>query len=267
MATRIGINGYGQLGRAVARRCLDRIDLEIVAINDGLAALDWGALRADIVIESTGELCTREDAALHLKAGARKVVTSAPDTNADVTVVMRVNDSAYDPDEHDIISCATGATNCVAPMVMVLYDAFGIERGLMTSVQPWAYQLRPATAARTTGIVLPEVADRLDGVAVGVPVEDCSLTELTAILGQDVKVDEVNEAFREEAAGRLAGVLRYSTDPLVSRDIIGDPASCVFDSTLTQAAGPLVKVFGWYDDEWGHACRLVDVAVMVAARF
>ncbi len=251
------------------------------------ASIGWGELGVQVVIESTGKFRARDDAALHLKSGARKVLISAPGKGADLTVVMGVNDSSYDPASHDIISCASCTTNCVAPMAKVLDDSFGLTRGLMTTVHAYtgdqmlldgphkdlrrarsaAVSIVPTStgAARTTGLVIPELAGRLDGVAVRVPVEDGSLTDLTAVLGRDVTADEVNEAFRVAAQGQLAGVLRYSTEPLVSRDIIGDPASCVFDSGLTQAAGSLVKIFGWYDNEWGYTCRLADLAGLVGA--
>jgi len=332
MTTRIGINGFGRIGRAFVRRSLDHPDLDVVAINDitdartlahllefdstygRLAAavehtdgaivvngkpitvlstkdpalIDWSGLGADVVIESTGKFRAREDAALHLKGGARKVLISAPGKNADLTVVMGINDASYDSQQHDVISCASCTTNCVAPMAKVLDDAFGLEQGLMTTVHAYtgdqmlldgphkdlrrarsaAISIVPTStgAARTTGVVIPELAGRLDGVAVRVPVEDGSLTDLTAIVGHEVTVQQVNDAFRAAADGPLAGVLRYSTDPLVSRDIIGDPASCVFDSGLTQAATRLVKVFGWYDNEWGYACRLIDLAALVGSR-
>ncbi len=332
MTTRVGINGFGRVGRAFVRRCLDRAaaaDLAVVAINDitdartlahllefdstfgrlpwpvghtddtvivnGVeisvlssrdpAAIDWGGLGVDIVIESTGKFRAREDAALHLKGGARKVLISAPGKNADATIVIGVNDGTYDPQMHDVISCASCTTNCVAPMSKVLDDAFGLDQGLMTTVHAYTGDQRlldgphkdlrrarsaginivPTStgAARTTGVVIPKLTGRLDGVAVRVPVENGSLTDLTALLGRDVAADQVNDAFRKAADASLAGVLRYSTDPLVSRDIIGDPASCIFDSGLTQAAGRLVKVFGWYDNEWGYTCRLVDLTSLV----
>jgi glyceraldehyde 3-phosphate dehydrogenase (phosphorylating) len=331
MTTCIGINGFGRVGRAFVRRCLDHPDLDVVAINDitdartlahllefdstygrmgakvehsddtivvngrPIAALSvrepsairWGDLGADIVIESTGKFRGRDDAALHLKGGARKVLISAPGKGADLTVVIGVNDNDYDPVRHDVISCASCTTNCVAPMAKVLNDAFGLSQGLMTTVHAYtgdqmlldgphkdlrrarsaAVSIVPTTtgAARTTGLVVPELAGRLDGVAVRVPVEDGSLTDLTAVLGREVTAGEVNDAFRQAAEGPMAGILHYSTDPLVSRDIIGDPASCVFDSGLTQAAGSLVKTFGWYDNEWGYTCRLADLAALVGA--
>ncbi len=335
MTTCIGINGFGRIGRAFVRRCLDQTaadGLVVVAINDitdartlahllafdstfgrlgapvghtdnaivvdgtpiavlssrDPAAIDWRSLGVDLVIESTGKFRARKDAALHLKGGARKVLISAPGKDADATIVIGVNDAAYNPELHDVISCASCTTNCVAPMAKVLDDAFGLEQGLMTTVHAYtgdqllldgphkdlrrarsaAVSIVPTStgAARTTGIVIPELAGRLDGVAVRVPVADGSLTDLTAVLRQDVTVEQVNDAFRQAADGALGGVLRCSTDPLVSRDIVGDPASCVFDAGLTQAAGRLVKVFGWYDNEWGYTCRLADLAALVAAR-
>jgi len=331
MTTRIGINGFGRIGRALVRCSLEREDLEIVAVNDitdpatlahllafdstygklpvavthtddsilvngapiralslpDPASIQWGDLGVDVVVESTGRFRSREDAAAHLKGGARKVLISAPGKGADLTVVMGVNDAYYDPALHDVISSASCTTNCVAPMAKVLHDSFGLVQGLMTTVHAYtgdqmlldgphkdlrrarsaAISIVPTTtgAARTTGTVIPELAGRLDGVAVRVPVEDGSLTDLTAILARDVTAEEVNEAFERAAAGPLAGFVRYSTDPLVSRDIIGDSASCVFDSGLTQAAGSLVKVFGWYDNEWGYTCRLADLAALVGA--
>jgi glyceraldehyde 3-phosphate dehydrogenase len=332
MTTRVGINGFGRVGRAFMRRALERDDLDVVAINDVTdgrtlahllefdstygrlgrevgygpdslivdgthiavlsqrdpAAIDWGGLGASIVIESTGKFRAREDAALHLKGGARKVLISAPGKGADLTVVVGVNDAEYDPQRHDVISAASCTTNCVVPMVKVLHDSFGLVKGFMTTIHAYtgdqmlldgphkdlrrarsaAISIVPTStgAAAAAGVVIPDLAGRLDGVAVRVPVEDGSLTDLAAVLSREVTVAEVNDAVAAAAAADLAGVLRYSTDPLVSRDIIGDPASCVFDSGLTQAAGNLVKVFGWYDNEWGYTCRLADLAAIVGAQ-
>ena len=252
------------------------------------SAIDWGKLGADIVIESTGKFRTRDGAALHLKGGARKVLISAPGKGVDLTVVLGVNDGDYDPQRHDVISNASCTTNCVAPMVKVLNDAFDVERGFMTTIHAYtgdqmlldgphkdlrrarsaATNIVPTTtgAARATGLVIPAVAGKLDGVAIRVPVEDGSLTDLAVVLGQEVTAAEVNEAFAAAASGPMAGILKYSTDPIVSRDVIGDSASCVFDSPLTQASGTLVKVFGWYDNEWGYTCRLADLAALVGGR-
>jgi glyceraldehyde 3-phosphate dehydrogenase (phosphorylating) len=332
MATRVGINGFGRIGRAFTRLAAERGDLEVVGVNDitdartlahllefdstygrlgqrvefdehalivggrriavlsqrDPAAIDWGALGADVVVESTGKFRSREAAAAHLKGGARKVLISAPGKGVDLTVVLGVNEGEYDPLRHDVISNASCTTNCVAPMVKVLHDAFGVERGFMTTVHAYtgdqmlldgphkdlrrarsaALSIVPTTtgAARATGEVIPAVAGRLDGVAVRVPVEDGSLTDLAVVVATEVTAQAVNEAFAAAAAGPLAGVLRYSTDPIVSRDIIGDPASCVFDSPLTQASGTLVKVFGWYDNEWGYTARLADLAALVGSR-
>jgi glyceraldehyde 3-phosphate dehydrogenase len=332
MTTRVGINGFGRIGRAFVRRSLQQAGIEVVAINDltdartlahlldfdstygrmaatvsysadsiivdgrpitalhspDPATIDWGALGAEIVIESTGKFRNRDEAAKHLKGGARKVLLSAPGKGADLTVVIGVNDEQYDPQRHDIISNASCTTNCVAPMAKVLHDSFGIVKGFMTTVHAYtgdqmlldgphkdlrrarsaAVSMVPTTtgAAKATGEVIPELAGRLDGVAVRVPVEDGSLTDLTVVLGQEVTATEVNEAFEQASTGRLSGILRYSTDPLVSRDVIGDTASCVFDSGLTQASGSLAKIFGWYDNEWGYTCRLADLAGIVGAQ-
>ena len=333
MTTRVGINGFGRIGRTFTRRALERTDLEVVAVNDitdaatlahllafdstygrlgrtvehtpdslivggtpiavlserDPAVIDWGRLGADVVVESTGKFRTREAAALHLKGGARKVLISAPGgKGVDVTVVLGVNDGDYDPAQHDVISNASCTTNCVAPMAKVLNDTFGVERGFMTTIHAYtgdqmlldgphkdlrrarsaAVNVVPTTtgAARATGLVIPALAGKLDGVAVRVPVDDGSLTDLAVVLSRDVTADEVNEAFAAAASGPLAGILRYSTDPMVSRDVIGETASCVFDSPLTQASGTLVKVFGWYDNEWGYTCRLADLAALVGGR-
>jgi glyceraldehyde 3-phosphate dehydrogenase len=328
MTVRVGINGFGRVGRCFFRITQDR-DVEVVAVNDlagtatlahllahdstfgGLdaevlaeagaivvdgrrvavtaeadpALLDWSAYDVDVVIESTGRFRTRDQAAMHLKAGARKVLVSAPGKEVDVTLVLGVNDADYDPLRHDVISNASCTTNCVAPMGKVLDDAFGVETGLMTTVHAYtndqvtldsphkdlrrartaAVNIIPTStgAARAAGLVVPSLAGRLDGLALRVPVEDGSLTDLTVLLDREVTVDEVNSAFRVAAETTMARILRYSTDPLVSRDVIGDPASCIFDSPLTLASGRLVKVFGWYDNEWGYSARLVDLTERV----
>ncbi len=333
MTTRIGINGFGRIGRSFLRVSAERPDLEVVAINDIMdtrtlahllefdstygrfghevgysgdtitvdgrpiavlsqrdpADIDWAGLGVEVVIEASGLFLARDKAALHLKGGARKVLLSAPGKNADLTVVLGVNEGAYDPQRHDVISNASCTTNCVAPMAKVLHDAFGLTQGFMTTIHAYtgdqmlldgphkdlrrartaAVNIVPTTtgAARATGEVIPALAGRLDGVAVRVPVEDGSLTDLAAVLATEVTKEAVNQAFQDAAAtGPLAGRLRYSTDALVSRDIIGDPSSCVFDSGLTQAAGTLVKIFGWYDNEWGYTSRLVDLAALVGGK-
>ncbi len=332
MTTRVGINGFGRIGRMFMRAALERDDIEIVAVNDVVdaktlahllafdstfgrlgrdvevsedaividgrpvvatkhrdpAELDWGASGAEIVVESTGLFRTREDATAHLKAGARKVIISAPAKGVDLTVVIGVNHGDYDPQHHDIISNASCTTNCVVPMAKVLHDTFGLVKGLMTTIHAYtgdqmlldaphsdlrrarsaACSIIPSStgAARTAGVVIPELAGRLDGIAVRVPVEDGSLTDLAAVLSRPATVEEVNDAFAHAADTDLHGILKYSTDPLVSRDIVGDPASCVFDSALTQADGELVKIFGWYDNEWAYSVRLVDLALIVGER-
>jgi glyceraldehyde 3-phosphate dehydrogenase len=280
---------YGRYGRTVehdeAGFLIDGRRIAVTAQRDP-AALDWGAYGVDVVIESTGKFRSRDDAALHLKAGAKKVLLSAPAKGAvDLTIVMGVNDKAYDPLAHDVISNASCTTNCVAPMIKVLHEEFGLVKGFMTTIHGYtndqvildsphkdlhrarsaAVNIIPTStgAARTTGLVIEEVAGKLDGIAVRVPVEDGSLTDLALILARETTVDEVNEAMRVAADGPLAGVLRYSTDPIVSRDVIGDPAACIFDSGLTQVNGELVKVFGWYDNEFGYTSRLVDLARLV----
>jgi glyceraldehyde 3-phosphate dehydrogenase len=331
MTTRIGINGFGRIGRAFTRLALDRDDLEVVAVNDitdagtlahllefdstygrigrtvtcgpgtlsvdgttiavlsrrDPASIDWGGIGADIVVESTGKFRTRDAAALHLKSGTRKVLISAPGKGVDATIVLGVNDEIYDPLRHDVISNASCTTNCVAPMAKVLHDAFGIERGFMTTVHAYtgdqnlidgphkdlrrarsaAVNIVPTTtgAARAVGEVIPDLAGKLGGVAVRVPVENGSLTDLTVVLSRPAAAEDVNEAFAAAAFGPMNGILRYSTKPIVSRDIIGDSASCVFDPELTEAAWTLVKVFGWYDNELGYACRLADLAALVGS--
>jgi glyceraldehyde 3-phosphate dehydrogenase len=250
--------------------------------------LPWGELGVDLVVESTGKFRTRDDAALHLKAGARKVLLSAPGKQVDATIVLGVNTQAYKAAEHEVVSAASCTTNCAAPMAHVLHRAFGLEQGLLTTVHAYtndqavldtphkdlrrarsaAVNIIPTStgAAKAIGLVLPELAGRFQGVALRVPVENGSLTDLTCRLSRPVTVDEVNQAFRTAAETDLLNILRYSERPIVSRDIIGDPASCVFDAPLTQADGSLVKVFGWYDNEWGYTNRLVDLTEMFAER-
>jgi glyceraldehyde 3-phosphate dehydrogenase len=282
---------FGRLGRTVEHTpdslIVGGTPIAVLSERDP-AAIDWGKLGADVVIESTGKFRTRDGAALHLKGGARKVLISAPGKGVDLTVVLGVNDADYDPERHDVISNASCTTNCVAPMVKVLNDTFGVERGFMTTVHAYtgdqmlidgphkdlrrarsaALSIVPTTtgAARATGLVIPAVAGKLDGVALRVPVEDGSLTDLAVVLSRDVTAEQVNAAFAAAAAGPMNGILTYSTDPIVSRDIIGDSASCVFDAPLTQASATLAKVFGWYDNEWGYTCRLADLAALVGGR-
>jgi glyceraldehyde 3-phosphate dehydrogenase len=253
-------------------------------------ALPWGDLGVDLVIESTGKLRTRDDAALHLKAGAGRVLISSPGKGVDATLVPGVNADSYDPIRHQIVSAASCTTNCVAPLVKVLHEAFGLERGYLTTVHAYTndqnvldaphkdprraraagVNIIPTStgAAKAVGLVLPELAGRLDGVALRVPVVDGSISDLTLQLGTEVTVAQVNEAVAAAAAvgGPMHGIIRYTQAPIVSTDIVGDPASCVFDAQLTQASGRLVKVFGWYDNEWGYTNRLVDLTRLMAER-
>jgi glyceraldehyde 3-phosphate dehydrogenase (phosphorylating) len=328
MAVRVGINGFGRIGRNFFRAARARdADLEIVAVNDigdaktmahllkhdsvlGLldadvtpgdgaisvdgkelkllterdpAAISWGDLGVQVVIESTGLFTKREHAQKHLDAGAEKVIISAPATDPDVTLVLGVNDDAYDKENHRIVSNASCTTNCVAPVAKVLNDSFGIEVGFMTTIHAYtndqrildlphsdlrrarsaAINLIPTStgAAKAIGIVIPELQGKVDGVAIRAPVPDGSLVDLTVHLGREVGVDEVNSRFREAAdKGAFEGILRYSNEPLVSTDIIGSPYSSIFDSELTMTHGDEVKVFSWYDNEWGYSCRLVDLS-------
>ncbi len=271
------------LGDAIA---VNGRKIAVSAVRDP-SELAWREHGVEIAIESTGRFRTREAAAGHLTAGAKKVLLSSPGKGVDATIVMGVNDDTYDPAHHHVLSNASCTTNCVAPMVKVLLESFGIVQGLMTTVHAYtndqnlldgphkdprraraaAVNIIPTTtgAARAVGEVIPAMHGRLDGVALRVPVVDGSLVDLTVLLERDVTVAEVNAAFEAAAAtGSLAGKLRVSTEPLVSTDIIGDPASCVLDAPLTQATGRLAKVFGWYDNEWGYTARLLDLTRLVA---
>ena len=251
-------------------------------------ALPWQRLEVDVVVESTGHFTAREKAAAHLDAGAPRVIVSAPSKGADATFVMGVNDETFDPERHLVVSNASCTTNCLVPMVKVLDDAFGIERGFMTTVHAYtgdqslvdavhkdarraraaAINIVPTTtgAARATGEVLPHLAGRLDGFALRVPVPDGSVTDLVATLKETPSADDVRRVFRQAAStGPLVGRLEYAEEALVSSDIVGDPASCIFDAELTMAAGNVVKVLGWYDNEWGYANRLAELAAKVGA--
>jgi glyceraldehyde 3-phosphate dehydrogenase len=252
------------------------------------ANLPWAEHGVDLVIEATGRLRTREAAAAHLASGAGRVLISAPGKGVDATYVVGVNDALYDPQRDFVVSAASCTTNCLAPMAKVLDEAFGIQQGYLTTVHAYtndqslidsphkdlrrarsaAVNIIPTStgAAKAVGLVLPSLQGKLDGVALRVPVEDGSITDLTCHLSVPATVADVNEAFRTAASQSLKDILSYSEAPLVSRDIIGDPASCVFDAGLTQANGYLVKVFGWYDNEWGYTNRLLDLTEMFARR-
>jgi glyceraldehyde 3-phosphate dehydrogenase len=333
MTIRVGVNGFGRIGRNFWRAAQkSQHDIEVVAFNDlgdvatmahllkydsvlgvlpepvrateqgievggatikGLAERDpaklpWKDLGVDIVLESTGFFTNANDARKHLDGGAKKVIISAPAKNEDVTLVLGVNDDAYDPAAHAIISNASCTTNCLAPMAKVLNDTFGIQRGLMTTIHAYTQDqnlqdaphkdLRRARAAalnvvptstgaaKAIGLVLPELKGRLDGYALRVPVPTGSATDLTATVGRETTVAEVNEAFRAAAGGALAGILEYTADPIVSADIVSNSASCIFDSGLTKVIGDQVKIVGWYDNEWGYSCRLADLTAMIASR-
>jgi glyceraldehyde 3-phosphate dehydrogenase len=262
-------------------------ELKVLSEKDP-ASLPWSDLGVDLVIESTGFFTKREGAAKHLEAGAKKVVVSAPATNPDVTLVLGVNDDAYDPGAHDIISNASCTTNCVAPLAKVLHDSFTIEQGFMTTIHAYtndqrildlphedlrraraaAINLIPTStgAARAIGLVMPELQGKVDGMSIRAPVPTGSIVDLVARLSREVTKEEVNAAYERAAATEnLDGILKYTDDPLVSTDVMSSPYSCVFDSELTMGGGNMVKVFGWYDNEWGYSCRLVDLTAKVAA--
>jgi glyceraldehyde 3-phosphate dehydrogenase len=264
---------------------VDGREIQVLSERDP-GALPWGDLGVDVVVESSGRFTKRSDAARHLEAGARKVVISAPGKDEDVTVVLGVNDDMYDPATHHVISNASCTTNCLAPVAKVLHDAFGFDRGLMTTIHAYtndqntldaphkdlrraraaAMSMIPTTtgAARATGLVLPELKGRIDGMAIRVPTPDVSLVDLTAVLRTEVTVEEVNDAFRAAAAGPLEGILGVEDRPLVSVDFTGDPRSSVVDAASTAITqGTLVKVLSWYDNEWGYSCRVVDLVALV----
>jgi glyceraldehyde 3-phosphate dehydrogenase len=266
----------------------DGEELKVLAERDP-ANLPWKELGARIVIESTGLFTKREDADKHISAGAEKVIISAPAKGEDITMVLGVNDDAYDPQSHNVISNASCTTNCVVPMAKVLDDAFGIDQGFMTTIHAYtndqrildlphedlrraraaAINIIPTStgAARTTGVVIPHLKGRVDGLAMRVPIPDGSVTDLVATLNREASVEEVNAAYRSAAErGPLAGKLMYTEDPIVSSDIVGSPASCTFDALSTMAIGTMVKVLGWYDNEWGYSHRLVDLTTLVASK-
>ncbi|MGH3737839.1 MAG: type I glyceraldehyde-3-phosphate dehydrogenase [Micromonosporaceae bacterium] len=332
MTIRVGINGFGRIGRNFFRAALAReADIELVAFNDlgdtatiahllkydsilgrlpyevkatpdeitvngkaikGFAEKDpaklpWGDVGADVVIESTGFFTDATKAKAHVDGGAKKVIISAPAKNEDLTVVLGVNDDKYDAAKHTIVSNASCTTNCLAPMAKVLHDTFTIERGLMTTIHAYTQDqnlqdgphsdLRRARAAginivptstgaaKAIGLVLPDLKGKLDGYALRVPIPTGSATDLTVTVSRDTTVEEVNAAMKAAADGPLKGILTYTEDPIVSSDIVTDPASCIFDSGLTKVIGDQVKIVGWYDNEWGYSNRLVDLVALVGA--
>ena len=344
MSVRIGINGFGRIGRNLLRSVIaletksgESSGIEIVAVNDLVSrevnahllrydstfgrldvdvthtdkgfkvgdreitvfeerdpkAIGWGSLDIDVGIESTGRFTNREGASGHLEGGAKRVIISAPGKEVDATFVVGVNDDTFDPAKHFVVSAASCTTNCLVPMVKVLEDSFGLRQGLMTTIHAYtndqsvldlgrsnlrraraaAVNIIPSTtgAARATSLVVEAMKGRLDGQALRVPVVDGSITDLTVVLGAKVGADEINEAFRVASeTERLRGILVYNTDEIVSSDIVGSPASCTFDSTLTMAIAidestTLAKVLGWYDNEWGYSNRLIDLARMIGA--
>jgi glyceraldehyde 3-phosphate dehydrogenase len=333
MAVKVGVNGFGRIGRNFFRAVKQRgADIDFVAVNDitdpgtlahllkydsvlgrypgevkagadGIevdgdtlrvtaerdpAALPWKELGAEIVIESTGLFTERESAQKHLEAGAQKVVISAPAKDEDITIVMGVNSDQYDTNEHHVISNASCTTNCVVPLASVLDEAFGLDRALMTTCHAYtndqnlldlphkdlrrgraaAINIVPSStgAAKATSLAIPKLKGKMDGMALRVPIPDGSVTDLVCILDRDVTVEEINAAYKEAAEGRLKGILKYTEDPIVSSDIVGDAHSCVFDSQLTMALGNMVKVIGWYDNEWGYSNRLVDLVALIGSK-
>ncbi|HEX2419344.1 MAG TPA: type I glyceraldehyde-3-phosphate dehydrogenase [Micromonosporaceae bacterium] len=331
MTIRVGINGFGRIGRNFFRAALaQQADIDVVGVNDltdnatlahllkydsilgrlpyevkatgdeitvagktfktfaerDPAKLPWGDLGVDVVIESTGLFTDAAKAQVHIDNGAKKVIISAPAKNEDITLVLGVNDHKYDPDRHNIVSNASCTTNCLAPLAKVLHDSFTIERGLMTTVHAYTQDqnlqdgphkdLRRARAAAVNivptstgaataiGLVLPELQGKLDGYALRVPLPTGSATDLTVTVSRETSVDEVNAAMKTAAEGAMRGVLSYTEDPIVSSDIVNDPASCVLDAGLTKVIGDEVKVVGWYDNEWGYSNRLVDLVGLVS---
>jgi glyceraldehyde 3-phosphate dehydrogenase len=327
MPVRVGINGFGRIGRLVYRAGLNRDEIEFVAVNDlpvgtktlghllkydsnfgelkedvkakedvlvvagrelkvlsykAPAEIPWKDLKVDIVVESTGIFREREKAEGHLKAGAKKVIISAPAKGEDATIVLGVNEDCYDPKNHNIISNASCTTNCLAPLVKVLLDNFGIKCGLMTTIHSYtndqrildlphkdlrraraaAVSMIPTTtgAAKAIGKVIPQLKGKLDGLAIRVPTPTVSLTDFTAEIEKDATVESVNEAFKNASEDELKGILEYLDTPLVSKDFVGNPSSCIFDSEMTKVIeGKTVKVLGWYDNEWAYSCRVVDL--------
>ena len=335
MATRIGINGFGRIGRQTLRAIRERHpeELEVVAVNDltdtktnahlfkydtnygvypgdveagdGSIIIDgdaikvlaerdpsklpWGDLGVEVVVESAGFFTDAGKASGHIEAGARKVIISAPAKGEDLTVVLGVNEDKYDPDRHHVLSNASCTTNCIAPMVKVLHDNFGLAKGLMSTIHAYtndqkildqvhgdlrraraaAMNIIPTStgAARAVGLVLPELNGRIDGMAFRVPTSTVSATDFTAVLEREASVEEINGAYRQAAGDGLNGILRFTPEPLVSSDFKQDPHSCIIDGMSTiSMGGTLVKVLGWYDNEWGYSCRTADLAAFLVAK-
>jgi len=334
MAVRVGINGFGRIGRLVYRAGLERKGIEFIAVNDlpvgtetlahllkydstfgelkndiktkddalivdgkelkivshkSPAEIPWGDLGVDIVVESTGIFREKEKAIGHINAGAKKVIISAPAKGEDATVVLGVNEDIYDAKKHNIVSNASCTTNCLAPMAKVLLDNFGIKAGLMTTIHSYtndqrildfphkdlrraraaAVSMIPTTtgAAKAIGLVIPQLKGKLDGLAIRVPTPDVSLVDLTCELEKDATVESINSAMKQAAEGKLKGILQYLDIPLVSKDFVGNPYSCIFDAEFTKVVeGKTVKVLGWYDNEWGYSCRVVDLVEYISKK-
>jgi len=333
MAVKVGINGFGRIGRNIVRASLGRTDIEFVAVNDltdtktlahllkydsvlgkipeevkaegeaislggkkikvfatkDPAELDWASVGAQIVIESTGKFTDAKDASKHLRGPVKKVIISAPAKNEDITIVLGVNDAAYDPAKHKIISNASCTTNCLAPVTKVVHEKFGILKGSMTTIHSYtndqnvldfphkdlrraraaALNMIPTTtgAAKAIGLVMPELKGKLDGYSMRVPTPDVSVVDLVAVLSKNTTAEEVNAAFKEAAAGPLKGILSYTEDPVVSCDMLHNPNSSIVDGQMTKVLdGNLLKVVAWYDNEWGYSCRVVDLIAFLAKK-
>jgi glyceraldehyde 3-phosphate dehydrogenase len=333
MAVKVGINGFGRIGRNVVRAALDRKDVEFVAVNDltdtktlahllkydsvlghldvpitatedtitvggkkikvfaqkDPAQLDWNSVGAQIVVESTGRFTDAKEACKHIRGSVKKVIISAPAKNEDVTIVLGVNDNMYEPAKHNIVSNASCTTNCLAPVVKVLHDKFGIQKGSMTTIHSYtndqnvldfphkdlrraraaALNMIPTTtgAAKAIGLVMPQLKGKLDGYAMRVPTPNVSVVDLVAVLDKPTTTEEVNASLKAAAEGPLKGILAYTTDPVVSSDLMHNPNSSIVDSEMTKVLdGNLVKVVSWYDNEWGYSCRVVDLIAFLAKK-
>ena len=333
MPVKVGINGFGRIGRNVVRAALHNPEIDFVAVNDltdtktlahltkydsvlgplheevrvqgdcimvgprqikvfaikDPAELDWSSVGAEVVIESTGKFTEAKDAAKHLRGSVKKVVISAPAKNEDITIVLGVNENAYDPTKHNIISNASCTTNCLAPVVKVLHDNFEVQKGSMTTIHSYtndqnvldfphkdlrraraaAINMIPTTtgAAKAMGLVMPELKGRLDGYAMRVPTPDVSVVDFVAVTGRNTSDQEVNAAFKSAADGPLKGILEYTEDPVVSTDLLHNPNSSILDSQLTKVLdGNLVKVVAWYDNEWGYSCRVNDLVLFLVKK-